>query len=91
MHERRHVGLCSLHRPGLISILLLLSLSLSPSIALCSIQVTPTINYDSKPKFPDHCRTNEAAASRTNARLCAPFAENLFFSYEMPAHDRRDI
>lgn len=91
MHERRHVGLCSLHRPGLISILLLLSLSLSLSIALSSIQVTPTINYDTKPKFADHCRTNEAAASRTNARLCAPFVENLFFSCGTPAHDRRDI
>lgn len=40
MYERRHAGLRSLHRPAPISILL--SLSLSPSSPLCSIQVTPS-------------------------------------------------
>lgn len=91
MHERRHAGLRSLHRPGLISILL--SLSLSLSITLCSIQVTPTTrqNYNTKPKFAENRRTNETAASRTNARLCAYLARNLLIPREALAHDCCDI
>lgn len=49
------------------------------------------VNYNMKPKFAENRRTNETAASRTNARLCAYFARNLLIPREALAHDCCDI
>lgn len=49
------------------------------------------VNYNTKPKFAENRRTNETAASRTNARLCAYLARNLLIPREALAHDCCDI
>lgn len=83
-HAREETRWSPLAAPSVLRFLSsFLSLSFPVSIALCAIQVTlstrRTTTNNAKPRSAKRRRTNEAAAPRTNARLCAGFAGNPLF------------